>query len=508
MYVPRARRSKDTAQPEVHENEMKDASAKPAEGESKSKPRRNKAGMEVYVPRPKRLQQSAETEKDKGNTFEENQSNTFQNVESDRTANGDSKELKKFKRRKVKEIKASGDTKDRGRKDTPKSKHEKHRRSKHDQCEEKKLKVEPSDHEKHQEQFEDRNFDSDELQNNCANIGDKTWEDEMKFYDSINDDHGEMNISVEDKPGANTKEMCLDQPTTAAENQVAKATIVMETIDASPVQSPAQEITGTNSDFSYLDNMETDTTNLMEGNDLICEQPVAMETLEQTNCTLSKEMVQDKESDSNVKLCFSHRLEAEGEANNLLSTTDQTDSEEQPNKQRKSNDGQEESSDHYECDRKIDNKAQTKVDHNDTRTCDGVTARVEDKVEAENLKQPSENETVTEKSTSPPTPSDDTKQDIDVANDDNMGTEIKMAHENIDPNDQMTQETKVAKNREDNQISDSCPAEGEDGDTWDSLFDDDGEALDPKLMEEVKKYIKMCTFYETFLVLCITPVKS
>ena len=77
MYVPRARRSKDTAQPEVHENEMKDASAKPVEGESKSKPRRNKAGMEVYVPRPKRLQQSAETEKDKGNTFEENQSNTF-----------------------------------------------------------------------------------------------------------------------------------------------------------------------------------------------------------------------------------------------------------------------------------------------------------------------------------------------------------------------------------------------------------------------------------------------
>ena len=114
---------------------------------------------------------------------------------------------------------------------------------------------------------------------------------------------------------------------------------------------------------------------------------------------------------------------------------------------------------------------------------------------------------VTEKSTSFPTPSDDTKQNIDVANDDNTGTEIRMAHEDIDPNDQMTQETKVAKNLDDNQISDSCPAEGEDGDTWDSLFDDDGEALDPKLMEEVNKYVKMCIFYEAFLGLCITPVK-
>ena len=506
MYVPRARRSKDTAQPEVHENEMKDASAKPVEGESKVKPRRNKAGMEVYVPRPKRLQQSAKTEENEGNTFEENQSNTFKNVESDRTAAGDSKELKKFKRRKVKEMKASGDTKDWGRKDTPKSKHEKHRRSKHDQYEEKNLKAEANYHEKHQEQFEDSNFDSDELQNNCANVGDETWEDEMKFYDSINDDHGEMN-NVEDKPGANTKEMCLDQPTTAAENQGAKATIVMETLDPSPVQPPAQEITGTNSDLSVLDNMETDTTNLAEGNDQICDQLVAVETLETESCTLSKEMVQVKESDSNVKLCFSDRTEAEGEANHLLSVADRTASEEQPHKRRKSNDGQEESSDHYECDRKVDNKAQIKVDHNDTRTCDGETARVEDKVEAEKLKQPSENEMVTEKSTSFPTPSDDTMQSIDVANDDNTCTETRMAHEDIDPNGQMTQETKVAKNPDDNQISDSCPAEGEDGDTWDSLFDDDGEALDPKLMEEVNKYVKMCIFYEAFLGLCITPVK-
>ena len=68
-------------------------------------------------------------------------------------------------------------------------------------------------------------------------------------------------------------------------------------------------------------------------------------------------MVQDKESDSNIKLCFSDRPEAEGEANNLLSTTDQTDSEEQPNRRRKSNDGQEESNDHYECDRKIDKQS-------------------------------------------------------------------------------------------------------------------------------------------------------
>ena len=329
----------------------------------------------------------------------------------------------------------------------------------------------------------------------------------MKFYDSINDDHGEMNISVEDKPGANTKEMCLDQPTTAAENQVAKATTVMETIDPSPVQPLAQDIMGTNSDLGVLDNIETDTTNLAEGNNQICDQPVAVETLQTENCTLSKEMAQDKESDSNVKLCFSDRPEAEGELNNLLSVADRTDSEEQPNKRRKSNDGQEESSGVYECDRKIDNKAQTKVDHNDTRTCDGETARVEDKVEAENLKQLSENEMVTEKSTSFPTPSDDTKKNIGVANDDNTGAEIRMPHEDIDPNDQMTQETKVAKNPDDNQISDSCPAEGEDGDTWDSLFDDDGEALDPKLMEEVNKYFKMCIFYESFLGLCITPVK-
>ena len=398
----------------------------------------------------------------------------------------------------MKEKKRSSDTKDRGRKDSSKSKHETHE-SKHDQCEEKYLKAEPSDH---HEQFEDRNFDSDELQNNCANVGDETWEDEMKFYDSINNDHGEMNISVEDKPGAN---MCLDQSTLAAENQGSKSTTSIETIEASPVQTIAREITGSNSDPSVLDNMETDTI-LTEGNNQICDQPVADGPLETDNCTLSKEVIQVKESD--LEPCFSDRPEAECEANDLLPIADRTDSEEHPTKRRKSNDGQEESSSVYECDGKIDNKAQTKVDHNDTRTCDGETARDEGTVEAVNLKQPGENEMDTEKSKSIPTSSDDTKQDIDVTNDDNMRTEIRMTHEDIGLNDQMAQETKVANDPGNNQISDSCPAEGEDGDTWDSLFDDDGEALDPKLMEEVKKYIRMCILCETFLGSCITPVES
>ena len=455
---------------------MKEASSRPAEAEKKGKPRRNKAGMEVYVPRPKRLQQSVETENDRGNTFEEMQSNTFQNVESDKTA-AHSKDLKKFKRYKLKEKKASRDARDGERKDAPKSKHEKHRRFKNDQCEEIKLKAEPSDHEK---QVEYEGFDSNELQNNCTNISDETWEDEMKFYDSINSDHGEIDTTVEDKPGANIKEVYLEQTTTAAEHQDAKATALMESVDPSLVQPVAQEILGANNNLSVSDSMETD-TNLMEASKQICDPPVVVET-KTDKCSFSKEAVQVKDPDLDIKLCFSDKPEAEFEVDNLLPVTDPVDSEEQPYKRRKSNEGQEESGGVYGCDGKIDNKSLTTVD-NDTRVCDGESAHVEGKVE--NLEQPSEPEIVVEKSTSFPTSSDNMKEDINVANDDSMDTEIRTDHENIDQNDQMTQEIKVAKHHEDNQISDSCQAEGEEGDTWDALFDDDGEALDPKLMEEV-----------------------
>ena len=297
---------------------MKDASARPAEGEKKTKPRRNKAGMEVYVPRPKRLQQTAETEKDKGNTFEEMQSNTFQNADSDKTAAGDSKELKKFKRHKVKERKASSDARDGERKDAPKSKHEKHRRSKHDQCEEKKLKAKPSGHEK---QVEDEHFDSNELQNNYTNVSDETWEDEMKFYDSISSDHCEMDTNVEDKPGTNTEEMYLEQTTTAAEHQDAKATALMESVDPSFAQPIAQEITGANSNLSVSDDMETD-NNFTETSNQICDPPVVVETFKTDKCSFSKEVVQVKDPDSDTKLCFSDIPEAESGVDNLPPVTE------------------------------------------------------------------------------------------------------------------------------------------------------------------------------------------
>ena len=470
----------------MHESEMSDASLRPVEGELKGKPRRNKAGMEVYVPRPKRLQQSAEPEKEKCNSFEEKQSNIFQNVENDKAIAGDSKELKKLKRHKAKVKKASSDSKDRRRKDTPKSKHEKHGRSKQDDCEENKFEAESNDHEKHQEQGEDRNFDSNEHQNNCVNDSDETWEDEMKFYDSINKD-GEMDTNVEDKPGANTNEMCLDQPTTAADDQGVKATTLMETIDPSPLEPVALEIMGASKDLSVSDSVETGTV-LTEANNQTCDQPVDVETLETDKCSFSKEVVQGAESDSDVNLCFLNRPEAKCEDDHLLS--DQTDSEEQPNKRRRS---QEEPSGVFDCDgniynkpqTEVDNKTQTEVDSNSTRTCDSETAQVEGKIEVENLEQPSETEMVIEKSTSFSTSSDNTKEDINVAKDDSTETETRMDNENVDPNDQMTHEIKVTNNSEDNQISDSCPAEGEDDDTWDALFDDDGEALDPKLMDEV-----------------------
>ena len=463
---------------------MKDVSARPAEGEKKAKPRKNKAGMEVYVPRPKRLQQPAETEKDKGNSFEEMQSNTFQDVESDKTAAGDSKELKKFRRHKVKERKALSDARSGERKDAPKSKHEKHRRSKHDQCEENTLKAEPSDHEK---QVEQEHFDSNELQNNYTNISDKTWEDEMKFYDSISSDHGEMDTNVEDKPSTNTKEMFLEQTTTAAEHQDAKATALTESVDPSSVQHVAQ-ITEANSNLSVSNNMETD-SNLTEANNQICDPPVVVETFKTDKCSFSKEAVQVKDPDSDIKLCSSDIPEAEFGVDNLPPVTDPTNSEEQPYKRRKSNEGQEESRGVYDCDDKIDNKTLTTVDHNDTRACDGQTAQGEGKVQALNLEKPSETDIIVEKSTSFPTSSENTKEEINIVNDDSGDTETRMGHENIDQNDQMTHEIKVAKNPEDNQISDSCQAEDEEGDTWDSLFDDDGEALDPKLMEEVKRHV-------------------
>ena len=160
-----------------------------------------------------------------------------------------------------------------------------------------------------------------------------------------------------------------------------------------------------------------------------------------------------------------------------------TDSEEQPYKRRKSNEGQE------DCDGKISNNTLTTVDHDDTRECDGETVQIEGKGETEDLEKTSETEIVVEKSTSFPISSENTKKEINIANDESMDTETRLGHENIDQNDQMTQKIKVAKNPEDNQISDSCQAEDEDGETWDSLFDDDGEALDPKLMEEVKRYV-------------------
>ena len=88
---------------------------------------------------------------------------------------------------------------------------------------------------------------------------------------------------------------------------------------------------------------------------------------------------------------------------------------------------------------------------------------------------------VTEKSTSFPTPSDETKQNIDVANDDNTGTEIRMAHEDIDANDQM--DTKKQKSRKILMtIKFRIPVQQKVKTVirGDSLFDDDGEALDPK----------------------------
>ena len=431
VYVPRARRSKETTTADTPDSEMKDVIAVPTEREAKSKSRRNKAGMEVYVPRPKRLQQDSEKE----SCSDEKSISIEESVDS---AKGiESEETKKPKKHKVKGKEASGGLKDK-KKDVPK--HEKHKRSKCENGE--KSDTKESVQERCLE--EEENFTSMEPLN-ATPTGNDTWENEMKFYDDSNNAELEMNVD------GNLKEMCLDRPSSAA-NDI----YVSETSDHCFVQTVSEKSTKETNSEESMSTMEMDST-LIDVSGQHCVH------LAEHDSNFSEGGAM--ESDLNLKPSTSNHQESEcGQAVSVAAD----ELKEQPSKRRKSSEEE--------------GQTETKVNYSTKNEFDDHLENFENELEVDKLEQSGLTEPEPEKTMPVETPINNSVESVNSTNDDNTEAGVKAEHGNTisDSKD------KTSENGPDNKTVKLNAAEDEEeGDTWDTLFDDDGEALDPKLVEEV-----------------------
>ena len=420
------------------------------DADAKSKPRRNKAGMEVYIPRPKRLQQSVEMAQDRDEKEVEN------NIEDNFEGENSSGDIQKESRH-VKKCRTSEQTLHSEHCDVSANSKESIRQHKHKSRSSKQDKETPDSvgkkHKRnHKEKSDETSSENHEslkcvagIEYDEAIVSNETWEDEMKFYDAVNQ---EIDSTEESEQKQNIG-------ASKGENNHETQRCLKETIIETESEGSHNQIRGS-----------------FDGGDQVSTQDVCV-SVETSNTSEAAnfEEVESGPRDETIIPSMNPVID---------------DSSENPRKRiRSSEDGTELSDKLHEISGgsgPASLKSDALLCNVDSYSNDSGPSGVkevdnENKILIpQNLETQADSTEINEKEQHP---DDHVGEDLGTFSSGNPSSEIGNKPHIEEVN---TLENSVKKKHNDTTATMETE---DDGDTWDSLYADDGEALDPKLMKEV-----------------------